>query len=173
MASPIPTTARPSLSSETYAEIRQALPKILDMVTGLRIMNPKRKERPSGILLLRSQEAWVLEMEDVMEKGRGMHHQKIEVLFPRAEEFEEAETPKQGERFSDISGKRFLLVDDMRPNADVLLAALHDILVRDYAVDASVADVRSLGGDYAEQIPRKAHERLAGQFDAVIVAVAS
>lgn len=25
MASPIPTTARPSLSSETYAEIRQAL----------------------------------------------------------------------------------------------------------------------------------------------------
>ncbi len=108
-----------------------------------------------------------------MAKGSGMHHQEIEVLFPRAEEFEEAEKPRQGASFSDISGKKVLLLDDMRPNADVLLAALHDILIRDYAVNASVADARSLGGDYAEQIPKEARERLAGKFDAVIVALAS
>ncbi len=102
-----------------------------------------------------------------------MHHRKVEVLFPRAEEFEEAEKPKQGKRLSDIRGKKVLLVDDMRPNANVLLAALRDILVRDYAVEASMADVRSLGGDIVKPIPRETHERLAGQFDAVIVALAS
>lgn len=108
-----------------------------------------------------------------MEKGSGMHDQKIEILFPRAEEFEQAEKPKQGERFSGINGKRILLLDDMRPNANVLLAALNDILVREHAVDATIDDVRSLGGDFAEPIPRGVHERLAGQFDAVIVALAS
>ena len=102
-----------------------------------------------------------------------MHNQRIEVLYPRAEAFEEAEQAKQGECFTEIRGKKILLVDDMRPNADVVAAALRDILVKEYGVDASVADVRSLGGDYAEPIPKETHERLAGQFDAVIVALAS
>jgi CheY-like chemotaxis protein len=102
-----------------------------------------------------------------------MDDQRIEVLYPRAEEFEEAEQAKQGERFSDIRGRKILLVDDMRPNADVVAASLRDLLVKEYGADATVADVRSLGGDYAEPIPREMHERLARQFDAVIVALAS
>ena len=102
-----------------------------------------------------------------------MGDQRIEVLYPRAEEFEETEQATQGERFSDIRGKKILLVDDMRPNADVVATALRDLLVKEYGVDASVAGVRSLGGDYAEPIPKEMHERLAGQFDAVIVALAS
>jgi len=102
-----------------------------------------------------------------------MHSQMIEVLFPRAEEFERAEKTKQGKRFSNMRGKRVLLVDDMRPNAGVLLAALCDLLIKDYGAEASVADIRSLGGDVTEPIPRETHDRLAGQLDAVIVALAS
>jgi hypothetical protein len=102
-----------------------------------------------------------------------MHDPKIEVLIPRAEQFERAEQAKQGEPFSTVTGKRMLLLDDLRPNANVLLGALREILVDDHGVDATIADIRSLGGDFAEPLPTGVHERLAADFDAVIVALAS
>lgn len=111
--------------------------------------------------------------EGIMEKGSDVHLQNIELLFPKAEEFEYVEERKKRDRLTDVREKKFLLVDDLRPNAAKLLTALCEILTKNYAVNASIADIRSLGGDYMVQMPKHMHERLAGQYDCVIVALAS
>ncbi|MFC1934665.1 hypothetical protein ACFLWC_04095 [Chloroflexota bacterium] len=64
-----------------------------------------------------------------------MASSKISLVFPKAEEFVKEKQVKAGVKLSDIRGKKIALVDDGRINADAALAALDNILVKDYGCE--------------------------------------
>ena len=101
---------------------------------------------------------------------------KISLLFPGAEEFVKEEEAKAGVEFSDIRGKRVALVDNGRAAAPVALAGLRDILVKDYACEAPIFDLRRGApvSTSADSDPSVAFfDNVASQADAVVVGVAT
>ena len=97
---------------------------------------------------------------------------KITLDFPRAEEFVKEKEAKAGVKLSDIRGKRIALVDDGRPNADIALAGLREVLVKDYASEVFIA-AKPSSEFMLYGISPAILDRVASQADAAVIGVAT
>jgi hypothetical protein len=92
---------------------------------------------------------------------------KINVLLPTAEEFIKDERVAVGAKFSDIRGKRIVLLDDGRPNAGVALASLRQILIKDYGCEAFIIERPNWSSHLSPDFNR------VGKVDAAVLAISS
>lgn len=93
----------------------------------------------------------------------------FEILCPRAETFEKKTIDFKKQWDGDIHGKSVLFLNDGRPNADVLLAAVRDHLVEKYAVVPHEFGLWSIGRTAAEGLPTELMEKYAREVDAVVL----
>jgi hypothetical protein len=93
--------------------------------------------------------------------------EKISVLLPTAEAYLKDKRVAVGDKFSDIRGKRIVLLDDGRPNAGVVLSSLQEILTRDYACEAFIIERSKWASHLSPDFNR------VGKVDAAVLAISS
>jgi len=101
-----------------------------------------------------------------------MATRKINLVFPKAEEFVKEKEVIVGDELSDIRGKRIALVDNGRPNANIAFSSLRDILEKDYACEVFISSPRISGQTLTDLSPDIC-DHIASQADAAVVGVAT